>query len=94
MLANAFCSSGRPTEEAAAPAWIRVEFSFSISEVLSIMREVVEFSAVIWSSTSCWLASAWATMTAVRSAETVVVVARSTPLISSRLFLITMSMAR
>ena len=52
------------------------------------------FSAVIWSSTSFWLFSAWATITAVRSAEIVVVVARSTPLISSTLFLMTMSMAR
>ena len=46
---------------------------------------VVALSAVIWSSTSFWSARAWATMTAVRSAETVVVVARSTPLISSTL---------
>ena len=47
--------------------------------------EVVVLSAVIWSRTSFWSASAWATITAVRSAETVVVVARWTPLISSRL---------
>ena len=52
------------------------------------------FRAVIWSSTSFWLPSAWATMTAVRSAETVVVEARSTPLISSMLFLMTTSIAR
>ena len=60
----------------------------------SISADVVVFSAVIWSSTSFWLPSAWATMTAVRSAEIVVVVARSTPLISSMLFLMTMSIAR
>ena len=38
--------------------------------------EVVVLSAVIWSRTSFWLARAWATMTAVRSAEIVVVRAR------------------
>jgi hypothetical protein len=47
--------------------------------VLSIMLAVVVLSAVICSSTSFWLVSAWATVTAVRSAETVVVEARSTP---------------
>ena len=56
--------------------------------------DVVVFSAVIWSSTSFWLARACATITAVRSAATVVVVARSTPLISSMLFLRIRSMAR
>lgn len=40
---------------------------------------VVVFSAVIWSSTSFWLVIARATVTAVRSAPTVVVDARSTP---------------
>ena len=59
-----------------------------------MMPDVVVLSAVIWSSTSFWLLSAWATMTAVRSAETVVVVARSTPLMSSMLFLMMMSIAR
>ena len=62
--------------------------------MLSIIEDVVVFSAVIWSSTSFWLPSAWATITAVRNAETVVVEARSTPFISSMLFLMTMSMAR
>ena len=52
-----------------------------------MMLPVVVFSAVIWSSTSFWLPSASAAITAVRNADTVVVVARSTPLISSRLFL-------
>ena len=50
--------------------------------------------AVIWSSTSFWLPRACATITAVRSADTVVVAARSTPLISSMLFLMMMSIAR
>ena len=59
-----------------------------------MMSSVVVFSAVIWSSTSFWFASACETITAVRSAETVVVVARSTPLISSMLFLRTRSSAR
>ena len=78
----------------AACSWIRTELSRSISLVRSIIPEVVVFSAVIWSRTSFWLPSAWATITAVRSAEMVVVEARSTPLISSMLFLMTMSMAR
>ena len=59
-----------------------------------IIPEVVVLSAVIWSRTSFWLPSAWATITAVRSAEIVVVEARSTPLISSMLFLMMMSIAR
>jgi hypothetical protein len=62
--------------------------------VEAIRLPVVVFRALIWSSTSFWLDSACATMTAVRSAETVVVVARSTPFISSRLFLRIMSSAR
>jgi hypothetical protein len=70
------------------------DWSASILEVEAIMFDVVVFSAPIWSSTSFWLASACATMTAVRSAETVVVVARSTPLVSSTLFLMMMSIAR
>jgi len=70
------------------------EFDLSISLVRSISPEVVAFSAVIWSSTSFWLPSACAVMTAVRNAETVVVDARSTPLISSMLFLMITSMAR
>ena len=70
------------------------ELSCSISEVRAIMSEVVVFSAVIWLSTSFWWPSAWATMTAVRNAEIVVVEARSTPFISSMLFLMMMSMAR
>ena len=95
MLANAACSCvdadrrGRRLllDAGRAAAW-------SISDVDSIRFEVVVLSAVIWSSTSFWLASAWATMTAVRSAEIVVVVARSTPLISSMLFLWMRSIAR
>ncbi len=69
-------------------------WSRSISLVDAIRLPVVVLSAVIWSSTSFWLLSACATMTAVRSAETVVVVARSTPFISSRLFLRIRSSAR
>ena len=68
--------------------------SLSILAVDAMRPDVVVFSAVIWSRTSFWLFSAWATITAVRSAATVVVVARSTPLMSSRLFLMMMSIAR
>ena len=70
------------------------DWSASIFEVEAIMFDVVVLSAVIWSSTSFWFASACATMTAVRRAETVVVVARSTPLMSSMLFFMMMSIAR
>ena len=94
MFANAACSCSSPMVEDAACSWICAEFSFSISEVRWIISDVVVFSAVIWSSTSFWLPSAWATMTAVRSAEIVVVEARSTPLMSSTLFLMMMSIAR
>ena len=66
----------------------------SISPVDSIMLAVVVLSAVICSSTSFWLVIAWATVTAVRSAETVVVEARSTPFTSSTLFFLTRSSAR
>ncbi len=82
------------TAELAACWWIAVPCCCSIADVDSIMLLVVVFSALIWSSTSFWLASAWATITAVRSAATVVVCARSTPLISSRLFFLTRSSAR
>jgi hypothetical protein len=78
----------------AACDWMEADWSASIFEVASIMFDVVVFSAVIWSSTSLWLARAWATITAVRRADTVVVVARSTPLMSSRLFLMITSIAR
>ena len=94
MFANAACSWGSPMVADAACCWICTELSRSISLVRSIIPRVVVFRAVIWSSTSFWLPSAWATMTAVRSAETVVVEARSTPLMSSMLFLMTMSIAR
>jgi hypothetical protein len=94
MLANPACSWGSPIEADAACCWIATELSRSIAEVRSIIDDVVVFRAVIWSSTSFWLPSAWATMTAVRRAEMVVVDARSTPLMSSMLFLMTMSIAR
>ena len=68
--------------------------SLSILAVDAMRPVVVVFRAVIWSSTSRWLFSACATMTAVRRAATVVVVARSTPLMSSTLFLMMMSIAR
>ena len=64
---------------------MRVAFVRSICEVERIRFDVVDCSAVIWSSTSFWLDTACAVMTAVRSAATVVVVARSTPLTSSAL---------
>ena len=68
--------------------WMRSWF-----DVDSMRLDVVVFSALIWSRTSFCRASACDTMTAVRSAETVVVWARSTPLISSMLFLRTRSSA-
>ena len=49
----------------AACCWIAAELSRSISEVRWIRSEVVVFSAVIWSSTSFWLPSACAPITAV-----------------------------
>ena len=55
---------------------------------------VVVLRAPICSSTSFWLVIAWATVTAVRSADTVVVDARSTPFTSSTLFFLTRSSAR
>ena len=70
------------------------ELSRNISLVRSISPDVVALSAVIWSRTNFWLPSAWAVITAVRRAETVVVDARSTPLISSALFLMMTSMAK
>ena len=94
MLANAACSCSIPMVDDAACSWIAAELSLSISEVRSIIPEVVVLSAAIWSRTSFWLPSACATITAVRSAEMVVVEARSTPLMSSMLFLMMMSIAR
>ena len=91
MFVNAACSFSIPIVDDAACLLISADCSASISDVDSIRFDVVVFSAVIWSRTSFWFASACATMTAVRSAEIVVVVARSTPLISSRLFLRTRS---
>src|SRR3954468_9805883 len=94
MLANAAWSCSIPMLDDAAWSWMAAELSRSISEVRWIIPDVVLLSAVIWSRTSFWLPSAWATMTAVRRAEMVVVDARSTPLISSMLFLMMMSIAR
>ena len=78
----------------AACSWISAVFSRIILPVPSMMFAVVVLSAVIWSSTSFWLVIACATVTAVRSAPTVVVLARSTPLTSSTLFFLTRSSAR
>ena len=94
MFANAACSESMPIVADAACLWMSHALLASSFDVDSMRFEVVVFSAVIWSSTSFWLASAWATITAVRSAAIVVVVARSTPLISSMLFLRTRSIAR
>jgi transposase len=80
--------------ELAACSWILPVCSRSRVPVESMMFAVVWLSAVIWLSTSRWLAMAWATVTAVRSAPTVVVLARSTPLTSSTLFFLTRSSAR
>ena len=78
----------------AACSWIAPVCVRSISPVESIMPAVVVLSAPICSSTSFWLVIAWATVTAVRSAATVVVEARSTPFTSSTLFFLTRSSAR
>ena len=72
----------------------RAALGRSISPVESIIPAVVVLSAPICSSTSFWLVIAWATVTAVRSAATVVVEARSTPFTSSTLFFLTRSSAR
>src|ERR1017187_3148345 len=50
MFWNAACSSGRPIVADAACCWTATELSRSISEVRSIMEDVVVFSAVICSS--------------------------------------------
>src|SRR5678816_4709801 len=98
MLAKAVLSWFRLIVALAAWSWMRPVCWRSIEEVDWIKLPVVVLRAVIWSRTRRWLARAWATMTAVRRAATVVVVvaaaARSTPLISSWLFLRTRSRAR
>src|SRR3546814_10459593 len=80
--------------EAAACSWIVAVWLLSSLPVESMIPAVVVLSAVIWSSTSRWLVSACATVTAVRSAATVVVEARSTPFTSPTLFFLTRSSAR
>ena len=85
MFVNAACSFSMLTVALAAWFWISPVCCRSICEVDSRIVPVVVFSAVTWSSTSRWLPSASAAITAVRSAATVVVVARSTPLTSSTL---------
>jgi len=92
-FSNAACSFCTLTLALAASSWMSALCWRSSSDVDSMRLLVVVFSAWTWSSTSFWLAIAWATMTAVRSAEMVVVVARSTPLMSSMLFLRTISSA-
>src|ERR1700682_2831519 len=94
MLANAVCSFWMLMVALAAWSWMSALWVLSSSEVDSIRLLVVVLRAWIWFRTSFWLAIAWATITAVRSAEMVVVVARSTPLISSMLFLRTTSRGR
>src|SRR3546814_6141621 len=79
---KARCSVSSGMVEDAACLWISPDWVLSNVPALSIMPAVVVFSAVICSSTSFGLVSAWATVTAVRSAETVVVDARSTPFTS------------
>ncbi len=79
---------------AAACSWILPVWSRSMALVESMIPAVVVLSAVIWPSTSRWLVIASATVTAVRSAPTVVVLARSTPFTSSTLFFFTRSSAR
>ena len=58
---------------------MRTVFWASIWEVRSMRSFVVRLTASIWSSTIFWFSSAWAVITAVRRAVTVVVRARSTP---------------
>ena len=76
MLLNAAWSLARSTVAEAACSLIAPDCWWSRTEVDSIRLEVVVLRAVIWSRTSFWSARAWATITAVRSAEVVVVVAR------------------
>ncbi|MNY76441.1 hypothetical protein D3C86_2160200 [compost metagenome] len=78
----------------AACSWMRAVLSLSIFDVPSMMFAVVVLSAVICSSTSFWFVIACATVIAVFSAPTVVVLARSTPFTSSTLFFLTRSSAR
>jgi hypothetical protein len=94
MFWKARCSVSSGMVLAAACSWICAVCSRSSLLVESMMSLVVLLSAVIWPSTSRWLVIACATVTAVRSAPTVVVLARSTPLTSSTLFFLTRSSAR
>ena len=78
-LSKAFCSVSAETPELAACCCTFTELSASIFEVEEMRLSVVALTASIWSSTSFWFSSACAVITAVRSAVTVVVRARSTP---------------
>src|ERR687885_361545 len=69
MLSNAACSFSILTVALAAWFWISAVCWRSICEVDSMTLPVVPLRALIWSSTSRWLPSASAAITAVRSAE-------------------------
>src|SRR6186997_1193896 len=87
MFWNARCSVSIGIVLLAACSWILAVLSRSSLPVESMIPAVVSLSEVICCSTSRWLVIAWATVTAVRSAPTVVVLARSTPLTSSTFLL-------
>lgn len=74
--------------------WISPPCVASISALPRIRSSVVERSTRTCSVTRRWFSSAEDSITAIRSADTVVVAARSTPLISSSLLRRTTSIAR
>lgn len=74
--------------------WISPLWVASISALPRIRSSVVPRRALTCSTTFFWFSSAEASITEMRSADTVVVAARSTPLISSSLLRRTTSMAR
>lgn len=74
--------------------WISPLCVASISALPRIRSSVVERKVLTCSVTLRWLSSADASITAIRSAETVVVAARSTPLMSSSLLRRTTSIAK
>lgn len=74
--------------------WISPLCVASISALPRMRSSVVPRNALTCSMTFFWLSSAEASITEIRSADTVVVAARSTPLISSSLLRRTTSIAR
>ena len=62
MFANAVCSDSRPIVVDAACLLMSTLWVASSCDVDSMSFDVVVLSAVIWSRTSFWFASAWATI--------------------------------